>query len=939
MKNSALRFISFAVSLIIIFSALPANSFALEFMTESYENVLAEPSLNLSADTYNALVSAINEANTAGGAVINLTSDITVTAAFPAITSEIVIKGAYTLLRNSAYTGKFFTVNSGATLTLDGGLVIDGNNDWILHKDIFLEHIRVGQYDSTFKSYITPENDAPVSTSNTFIVSGVLNIYSATVKNTYSSQSLMYVNTGGAVYLRAGSLITHNYRSDNAAVAHISTGAVLEMYDGSVVKENCGMHTGNNGQIFVVAGGMIMHGGEICENYISLAGIIMTHYIDDSPYPRPYFEMNGGRICHNAMLGGGWGDLIYVHTSGNRGSVATIKGGVIEENIGRSSAGIHGNGKNAKVQILGGTVKFLKGLGPEGAKNHPLCTCDELLIGENVEVEGSGTTCYIIGLGTTNPPLIQNDGVLNFSTYLFEPNVNNAIFNITGDGVWKGDVFRFAKTTKGGTNAIINSGTFIGDLQVDVGSKLTINNGTFSDLEAIKYLADGLGLAKNRDGTYTVTDQVAEVNGVVYNSVAAAQAAVNENGGEIKLLAIAPIKTTVTVDKPTVFDLNGNDIYTTGENVIPVFSVLSDFTIQGDGMFDATEFGSGVPFYVGSADETGGLTVKSGTYHSDETIVSVTNGLFTAEGGYFEVKPADGNFDNTLNCDDANYSSGTAKIELKGGTYKGFDPENCEAEGQGTNFCESAYESLDNQNNTWRVVSKTPVYVCVNVQTGVKYQSVTLGLSEAQANETVQLITSTSDGEVVLLPATSLDLNGYTLTVDNIVGVNTTRIYDSRNNAENNYEASGLLKVTGTMVLSETNEKAVPVYVPADGGYIFVDFLFNSAICPNEGISRVEMLVTSRTMEVVELLKSGADRYGLQIAVRLTVNGEEPKDFVYSGVTIMNVMRSNKGKFNLFDRMFYANFTGIDEFNSVTAQAVVISNGNVVDMGPVLTLK
>ena len=44
-----------------------------------------------------------------------------------------------------------------------------------------------------------------------------------------------------------------------------------------------------------------------------------------------------------------------------------------------------------------------------------------------------------------------------------------------------------------------------------------------------------------------------------------------------------------------------------------------------------------------------------------------------------------------LNCYDANRKSGTAKIIVTGGTFVNFDPSNCKAEGENTNFVADGY--------------------------------------------------------------------------------------------------------------------------------------------------------------------------------------------------------------------------------------------------------
>ena len=945
------RVLASLLILIVTFGMLPSNVFALEVVIK--EGAMYKlPDIDLSVTTYDELVSAINQANSSGGAVINLEGDITVTAAFPEISSEVVIRQGYTIKRGSTFTGNFFTVNAGATLTFDDGVTLDGGNNWIFHKDTFMTDIHTR---TNMGNYATSESGAPTATAPLIDVFGVLNLNNSTIKNSYSTATAIVVKNNGVANLNSGSLITHIYRNNNAAVFKIEADGILNMYDGAVIKENLGIHSGNNGMIMVISGQMFMHGGEICENYGNLAGIIMLH--DDgerTEIPYPSFVMNGGSICHNALLSGNWGCLIYVHRD-RAGSTATINGGVIENNVGCHSTGIHANGPNAHIIINGGKIRLEEGVGPSGRRDMPLCAVGGLEIGKDA-VDIEGTTCRIIRVNSNDPPIVNN-GRLKFNLFRFDNDgAKYGKYSVSGDGIWDGEIFKFETNTDisissgtfnaetfqfhSGSNVTIEDGTFNGDIDVADGANLLIKKGVFSDLEAIKYLDDGLGLLKNSDGTYTVTDQVAEVNGTVYDSVASAQEAVNHNGGTIKLLAIAPIKTSVAVENISVLDLNGNDIYATVENVIPMFDVLADFTVEGDGIVDAAEFGSGFPFHIGSDDISCELTIENGMYYSRKTIVSVTNGLLTVNDGYFEAKPDDDIFYNTLDCDDTNYASNDARIELKGGTYKGFDPAFCSAEGTGTDFCAIGYKSLDNQNDTWRVVPKIPVYVCRNVQTGVQYESVSLGMSEAKTNETIELITSTSDGEIILLPGTSLDINGFTLTVSNIAGVDTTRVYDSTNTKQNNYTPTGLLKVKGSMVLSKTNEDAVPVFVPEKDGYIFVDFLFNSMNEQGDDISRINALVTSRSFEVIEYLKNGGKNCRIQIGIRLNVNGENTtRDFIFSEDTIKNVMRSNKGKFNVFERMFYANFTGVEEFESITAQVILISDTQVTDKGSELILK
>ena len=63
-----------------------------------------------------------------------------------------------------------------------------------------------------------------------------------------------------------------------------------------------------------------------------------------------------------------------------------------------------------------------------------------------------------------------------------------------------------------------------------------------------------------------------------------------------------------------------------------------------------------------------------------------------------------------LNCIDSAYQNGTAKIVVKGGTFVNFDPSNCTAEGEGTNFVAPGYkvvsETQSNGDIWYTVVAK-----------------------------------------------------------------------------------------------------------------------------------------------------------------------------------------------------------------------------------------
>ena len=64
----------------------------------------------------------------------------------------------------------------------------------------------------------------------------------------------------------------------------------------------------------------------------------------------------------------------------------------------------------------------------------------------------------------------------------------------------------------------------------------------------------------------------------------------------------------------------------------------------------------------------------------------------------------DDKYKYTLNCLDANYKAGTAKINVLGGEFYKFDPSNNEAEGPSTNFVvEGKTVTYDSSTETYKV--------------------------------------------------------------------------------------------------------------------------------------------------------------------------------------------------------------------------------------------
>lgn len=117
--------------------------------------------------------------------------------------------------------------------------------------------------------------------------------------------------------------------------------------------------------------------------------------------------------------------------------------------------------------------------------------------------------------------------------------------------------------------------------------------------------------------------------------------------------------------------------------------------------------------YAVDVQDGGHLVIEDGHFNGNIHAVYVLEGVAEIKGGTFEVQQkypdAEKADEFVLNCYDANRENGTAKIIVTGGTFIGFNPGDCKAEGNGTNFVAPGYASIPNGTaadgrTIWKVV-------------------------------------------------------------------------------------------------------------------------------------------------------------------------------------------------------------------------------------------
>ena len=204
---------------------------------------------------------------------------------------------------------------------------------------------------------------------------------------------------------------------------------------------------------------------------------------------------------------------------------------------------------------------------------------------------------------------------------------------------------------------------------------------------------------------------------VVSVSTFAALKAAATAGGDVKLESAIDFTQAVTVDnnKTLTVDLNkqnvanATDLWDKTPDQWSLFSVRrgSTLTLKGDGEVIA----KANDCYAVDVQGGGHLVIEGGHYNGNIHAVYVQKGTAEIKGGTFEVQQkysAEDPDEYVLNCYDANYINGTAKIIVSGGTFIGFNPGNCKAEDKnGTNFLAPGYASVaDGTTADGRVIYK-----------------------------------------------------------------------------------------------------------------------------------------------------------------------------------------------------------------------------------------
>lgn len=202
---------------------------------------------------------------------------------------------------------------------------------------------------------------------------------------------------------------------------------------------------------------------------------------------------------------------------------------------------------------------------------------------------------------------------------------------------------------------------------------------------------------------------VAKIGSKNYKTLAEAVAA----GGDVTLLDNVVVSEPVIVNKTVILNMDGKTISNTTDiwnEATGAWSLISvrnggNLTITGNGKLQAKANDCFAVDVQGGAK----LTIENGTFVGNVHAVYVYQGELTVKGGaysiqqkYSDATKAD---EFVLNCYDKHRTEGTAKIIVTGGTFEKFNPANCKAEGEGTNFVAPGYAVKTLEGEKYQVVA------------------------------------------------------------------------------------------------------------------------------------------------------------------------------------------------------------------------------------------
>ena len=253
-------------------------------------------------------------------------------------------------------------------------------------------------------------------------------------------------------------------------------------------------------------------------------------------------------------------------------------------------------------------------------------------------------------------------------------------------------------------------------------AKITVKGGTFVNFNPADNKAEGAGTNFVAEGYEVVAEAHGDDTWYKVCKVVSTVEDLKEtlsNGGNCKLAdnltidgVVAVTGGDVTIDATDKTVTNTADLWDSTTNAWSLVSAreTANVTVMG-GNFKAKKDDC---YAADVYDKTAKLVIKGGNFIGNVTAVYVYEGELVIEGGFFDIQQLNSNnvqdgYGVLINCYDANFKNGTAKVTITGGTFVNFNPADNKAEGAGTNFVPEGYKVVSEtkaNGDVWYTVVK-----------------------------------------------------------------------------------------------------------------------------------------------------------------------------------------------------------------------------------------
>lgn len=517
-------------------------------------------------------------------------------------------------------------------------------------------------------------------------------------------------------------------------------------------------------------------------------------------YPNASLTVKNGKVVSSQLIGlipsASGGTITYDN------SILTFEG-VEASTTATSGIETNGNNTNDTVVLKGSTLNVPNGFGiyfpSSGTLTIDNSTINAKTMGAQVCSGNLNVNSGAITVSGDPVAKTEGDGAIQDGAAISI--VNRPGYKGLGKIAITGGTF-----TAKGDNAAIKAYTWDSSTKQESAfdnsaQTVAVSGGTFSSAVSADLCAEGYAPVENDDDTYGVGTVVAEAAGKQYASLYDAVQAVKW-GGTVKLLADAESPYTLVCRGKVTFELGEYTITNTNKSgIASVIKANNGAVVTINATTGGIDAGSGATNNYAFYANSGTIIINGGNYtvgldkNGEGNAIAYADkawgkgpGTIRVNGGTFEAAAANNGHSYVLNAQD---NSGCT-IEVKGGTFKNFDPSNNICEGEGTNFVAAGYAvaAVENGSDTLYTVLQAVA------QVGTKtFASLQAAIDAAQDGDTITLLADVEQNtQLAINKDITLDLNGKTIkNTQDIWGDNTNAILSITDGAKVTITGNGTI--------------------------------------------------------------------------------------------------------------------------------------------------